>query len=203
MIFIISISNIKYKLPIPSIAKVTSSLRGVPFLINTPDVSSSISVWKGPKAFVNPSLGYQIFPLSEESSTFNDVTSFKSLKSILRSFLFWNSLLAIYFANCFNKISTGINYITIEGLDKNRRWTLSLLYRCLERRWLICWDRLLRRWICLLLEWAPLRNWIQTWDSHNWFHRIYLGNQFQCCTCPFKNKKYVWLNSRTLKFADV
>ena len=91
LIFIIILGSIQYRFHLPSIAKVTSSLRGVPFLINTPDVSSSISVWKGPKAFVNPSLGYQIFPLSEESSTFNDVTSFKSLKSILRSFLFWNS----------------------------------------------------------------------------------------------------------------
>ena len=93
-----NLGSIQYWFHLPSIAKVTSSLRGVPFLINTPDVSSSISVWKGPKAFVNPSLGYQIFPLSEESSTFNDVTSFKSLKSILRSFLCWSNLLVIQFA---------------------------------------------------------------------------------------------------------
>ena len=98
LIFIIILGSIQYRFHLPSIAKVTSSLRGVPFLINTPDVSSSISVWKGPKAFVNPSLGYQIFPLSEESSTFNDVTSFKSLKSILRSFLCWSNLLVIQFA---------------------------------------------------------------------------------------------------------
>ena len=63
---------------IPSIASVTSSFIGSPSLIRTPEVRSSIWVWKGPSAFVKPNLGYHIFPLSAESSTFKDVTLFRS-----------------------------------------------------------------------------------------------------------------------------